>query len=144
MSRLGNILKALANIGKTYSAAWTATSTSGTTPLTNSITLPKGVYLVVASSPYVSGGAAAVMELRINGEQQADKLISAPVGNYTKGAFIIELDSQSTIQLYSGGTQTTNYQVIERGSLKAARIKGGGILHNCIISFGHFRKEVVA
>jgi len=126
MSRLGDVLKALANIGKTYSAAWTATSTSGTTPLTNSITLPKGVYLVVASTPYVASGAAGVMELRIDGTQQADKLISAPINSYTKGAFIIELESQSTIQLYSGGTQTTNYQVIERGSLKAARISGGG------------------
>lgn len=106
-------------IGKVESAGWnvSSSSASGGTPLTGSITLTPGVWLIVVSLPSVS-----------RTHQYYLSNISGPKHKYysavSMGTFscIYQADSTITTAVMSGASASTSYTNTDRGHLEAVRI----------------------
>ena len=125
--QLTKILNWINGTGRYYSASWTASSTSAFgTKVTADLSLGKGLYVVVATLPYVTSGSP-LLGLRTNGIIDNSRLVSG--GSYIKASFLIEMASAGTVALYSEGSAAISYSVIDRGSLTA--IKLGGVV-NCL------------
>lgn len=114
---------------KTYHAAWTATSASASgTPLTDSISLPAGKYLVTADLPYSSETEnSAFIGLLVNNALRLDMLARVP---RTYGQYVAELEisSPSVIQLASASNASYTWasQYIDRGGLDVISLEVNG------------------
>lgn len=107
-----------------FTASWDAASTSAFgTKITGNLSLTKGLYIVVLTSPYVEGNNALV-GLRTNGIIDNTRLVTLWNGTYTKAAFLVQMDSPGTLALYSEGSAATTYTAKERGSLAAIKVGG--------------------
>ena len=123
-SILKNILEWIVGTDRYYAASWTATSSSATgTVLTDTITLPKGTYLIAVGTPYVQG-AAGLAGLRIGTSTDTTTLVSMPVNAYTKASYIIQLTSQQSVYLLTQSSASLTFTNTDRGSLKAVRLCG--------------------
>lgn len=123
MSRLYGIINKLVSRGEYYSAAWTANSTSAYgTKLTGSITLPAGTYIIVCKTPYIASGTFPGFYLADSGGIVDSTTISAPAGQQSE-TMLMEFAEQKTVWLESSGSPACNFSVIERGSLRAIRIR---------------------
>lgn len=106
-------------VGAYYEAAWTASSSAANLArLTNSITLPAGVYVIMAhlpqcsSTPFYAG------------------LMGAPDGRNGTGAlpnqgvatWVVRLTSASNVYLAAGQSAACAFSYTERGGLQAVRI----------------------
>ena len=121
--QLTKILNWINGTGRYYSASWTASSTSAFgTKVTADLSLGKGLYVVVATLPYVTSGSP-LLGLRTNGIIDNSRLVSG--GSYIKASFLIEMASAGTVALYSEGSAAISYSVIDRGSLTAIKLGGG-------------------
>lgn len=121
---LKNILEWIAGTNRYYSASWTATSSSATgTQLTNSVTLPKGTYLIAVGTPYVQG-ATGLAGLRIGTTTDSSTLVSMPVNAYSKASYIVQLTSQQNVYLLTQSSASLTFTAPDRGSLKAVRLCG--------------------
>lgn len=107
-----------------YSASWTATSSSASgTVLTDTITLPKGIYLIAVGTPYVQS-ATGLVGLRVGTATDTSTLVSMPVNAYTKASYIIQLTSQQSVYLLTQSSASLTFTNIDRGSLRAVRLCG--------------------
>lgn len=123
-SILKNILEWIVGTDRYYAASWTATSSSATgTVLTDTITLPKGTYLIAVGTPYVQG-ATGLAGLRVGTATDSTTLVSMPVNAYTKASYIIQLTSQQNVYLLTQSSASLTFTAPERGSLKAVRLCG--------------------
>lgn len=123
-SILKNILEWIVGTDRYYAASWTATSSSATgTVLTDTITLPKGTYLIAVGTPYVQG-ATGLAGLRVGSTTDSSTLVSMPVNAYTKASYIIQLTSQQSVYLLTQSSASLTFTAPERGSLKAVRLCG--------------------
>lgn len=105
-----------------YEAAWTATESSATgTQLTDSITVPKGTYLISVASPYVQG-AMILAGIRVNSATDIGSMISMPTGMYTKASFIMTFSSDSTIYALTQSAASATFANTNRGGLKLVRL----------------------
>lgn len=123
-SILKNILEWIVGTDRYYAASWTATSSSATgTVLTDTITLPKGTYLIAVGTPYVQG-ATGLAGLRVGSTTDSSTLVSMPVNAYTKASYIIQLTSQQSVYLLTQSSASLTFTAPDRGSLKAVRLCG--------------------
>lgn len=123
-SILKNILEWIVGTDRYYAASWTATSSSATgTVLTDTITLPKGTYLIAVGTPYVQG-ATGLAGLRVGSATDSSTLVSMPVNAYTKASYIIQLTSQQSVYLLTQSSASLTFTAPDRGSLKAVRLCG--------------------
>lgn len=123
-SILKNILEWIVGTDRYYAASWTATSSSATgTVLTDTITLPKGTYLIAVGTPYVQG-ATGLAGLRVGSTTDSSTLVSMPVNAYTKASYIIQLTSQQSVCLLTQSSASLTFTAPDRGSLKAVRLCG--------------------
>lgn len=123
-SILKNILEWIVGTDRYDSASWTATSsTASNTQLTNSITLPKGTYLIAVGTPYVQG-AAGLACLQIGTAADLTTLVTMPVNAYSKASYIIQLTSQKSVYLITQSSASLTFTNTDRGSLKAVRLCG--------------------
>lgn len=123
-SILKNILEWIVGTDRYYAASWTATSSSATgTVLTDTITLPKGTYLIAVGTPYVQG-ATGLAGLRVGTTTDSTTLVSMPVNAYTKASYIIQLTSQQSVYLLTQSSASLTFTAPDRGSLKAVRLCG--------------------
>lgn len=123
-SILKNILEWIVGTDRYYAASWTATSSSATgTVLTDTITLPKGTYLIAVGTPYVQG-ATGLAGLRVGSTTDSSTLVSMPVNAYTKASYIIQLTSQQNVYLLTQSSASLTFTAPDRGSLKAVRLCG--------------------
>lgn len=121
---LKNVLEWIIGANRYYSAAWTATSSSATgVQLTNSVSLPKGTYLIAVGSPYVTK-AAMLAGLKIGSSTDVTTLVHMPVNSYSKASYIVNLTSTSSVYLVSQSSAATTFTNTNRGSLKAVRLCG--------------------
>lgn len=105
-----------------YEASWTATESSATgTQLTDSITVPKGTYLISVASPYVQG-AMILAGIRVNSATDIGSMISMPTGMYTKASFIMTFSSDSTIYALTQSAASATFANTNRGGLKLVRL----------------------
>lgn len=105
-------------IGTTYRAAWTATSSSaGSTKVTDSLTLPAGVYVITIKTPVVSSNDLP-FGLNITSGQDNNSCFR---GQDIK-TFVITLTATTTIYVDTAFSTSVTYTYIERGYLKATRI----------------------
>lgn len=115
ISKVTNKLNA---IGTTYTASWTATSTSANLArVTSDLTLPKGTYLFTLKAPACSPTSGLYFGLAPFGLEFTSQFLSQGVCT-TIGT----LSSTTTIYGTTNMSQSTNYTYIERGYLKAVRI----------------------
>lgn len=115
---ISKISQRLNAIGTTYTASWTATSTSGgSARVTNSITLPAGTYIVSLRMPIASQSTALYFGLSINSIKYG-----ATYANQGIASFIVTLTQEAAIYGVAGMSNSTNYSYIERGYLSAVRI----------------------
>lgn len=122
MSRLYNILAEMVKSGTVLTATWIASSTSATgIKVTNSITLPKGTYLVVARTPYISTGNP-LLGLRKTGSEDLAQLMSGTQGQYAQGVFTVQSSGDESVALYTSSSFSVTYDALARGSLTAIRI----------------------
>jgi len=123
-SILKNILEWIVGTDRYYAASWTATSSSATgTVLTDTITLPKGTYLIAVGTPYVQG-ATGLAGLRVGSTTDSTTFVSMPVNAYTKASYIIQLTSQQSVYLLTQSSASLTFTAPDRGSLKAVRLCG--------------------
>lgn len=123
-SILKNILEWIVGTDRYFAASWTATSSSATgTVLTDTITLPKGTYLIAVGTPYVQG-ATGLVGLRVGTATDTSTLVSMPVNAYTKASYIIQLTSQQNVYLLTQSSASLTFSNTDRGSLKAVRLCG--------------------
>lgn len=123
-SILANILEWIIGTNRYYEASWTATASSASgARLTDSITVPKGTYLIAVGSPYVQSASIAV-GLRVNSATDLTTLVTLPVNAYTKASFILKFTSDSTIYVLSQSSASCTFTAPARGSLKAVRLCG--------------------
>lgn len=102
-------------IGTFYSASWSATSTSASNArLTNSLTLPAGVYVVTLNLPNTSTNVYAELYPISNHYGQAPAL-----GSLT---WVVQLASQTTVYARTAMSTSCSYTYTERGRLTAVRI----------------------
>ena len=121
---LTKILEWIIGANRFYSASWTATSSSASgTVLTDTLTLPKGTYLIAVGTPYVQG-ATGLAGLRVGTATDVSTLVSMPVNTYTKASYLIELTSQKSVYLLTQSSASLTFTAPERGSLKAIRLCG--------------------
>ena len=126
--QLTKILNWINGTGRYYSTSWTASSTSAYgAKVTADLSLGKGLYVVVATCPYVTSGSP-LLGLRTNGIVDNSKLVVG--GSYIKASFLIEMASAGTVALYSEGSAEVSYSAIDRGSLTA--IKLGGVIRQLL------------
>lgn len=119
---LYNILAEMAKSGTVLTATWIASSTSAVgVKVTNSITLPKGTYLVVARTPYISNGNP-LLGLRKDGIEDLAQLMNGSQGQYASGVFAVQSSGGESIALYTSGSLSVTYDALARGSLTAIRI----------------------
>lgn len=105
-----------------YEAAWTATESSATgTQLTDSVTVPKGTYLVSLASPYVQG-AMILVGIRVNSATDIGSMVSMPTGMYTKASFIMTFSSDSTIYALTQSAASATFANTNRGGLKLVKL----------------------
>ena len=110
---LTKVLSNLSSIGTVYIASWTATSASAnSTPLTGSITVPSGTYVLVVTSPIASanfsiGVAGMYKQMLANGDTFTLLFQS------TQGGSIRAETAQSALVTFSN---------TERGSIRAIKI----------------------
>lgn len=123
-SILKNILEWIVGTDRYYSAAWTATSSSASgTVLTDTLTLPKGTYLIAVGTPYVQS-ATGLACLQIGTAADLSTLVTMPVNAYTKASYIIQLTSQKSVYLLTQSSASLTFSNTDRGSLKAVRLCG--------------------
>lgn len=122
---LKNILEWIIGADRSYSAAWTATSSNAIhTQLTDSVTLPKGTYVIVVTSPTVQT-AAVTIGLRVGGSMDLASYATFPVNSHSKATYIMELTAASTaIFVTAEQSASVTFANITRGSLKAVRVAG--------------------
>lgn len=107
--------------GAYYAAAWTATATSSNyARLTENLTLPKGVYIIVGKVPIASGNFPGFSVLS-NGVNIDDFTIML-CGSQQSAATIINLTEQKTVYLGVAGSASITYSYLERGGLRAIRV----------------------
>lgn len=108
-------------IGKIYHADWIANSSSANSvPLTNSITLPPGTYIIIGTFPNVATNTAVFTCKNI----PVIGLGYAPVGtNCLSKTFIHTLSETTEVQLLTGTSNSVTYSNINRGGLDAIRIR---------------------
>ena len=104
-------------LGTTYSAAWTASSSTATrTKLTDSIVLPPGTYIIVLITPSISTSNGWV------GFMKFDKWL----GNINGPEWMVLIETLTeTTELYaqSGTGSTMTFDSLSRAGLKAMRVK---------------------
>lgn len=121
---ISKILNWIAGTNRYYSASWTATSSSATgVQLTDSVSLPKGTYLIAVGSPYVTK-AAMLAGLKIGSATDVTTLVHMPVNSYSKASYIVNLTSTSSVYLVSQSSAATTFTNTDKGSLKAVRLCG--------------------
>lgn len=118
------VMQKLNSAGRVYDASWTAASSSANgVILTDTLTLPKGTYVVVASIPPTSGVMAIGLWDSVNA--YANRYVSVIQGYYMSASWIVEVTQDSmTINLRSAGSASVTYNTTY-GRLKAIRIGGG-------------------
>lgn len=113
------------NIGTFYTATWKASSSSAYgADLTNSLTLPKGRYIIDVQSPQVSSNSA------IAGVACSSGTITKPVndvwfylGLYNHLSTTITVTSDSaTVLLRTGFSASVTYSYTERGYIRAIKV----------------------
>lgn len=125
-SRLYNILNALAQRGQYYRGAWTATSAAANNaPVTEGITLPKGVYVITLKVPvYTNDSARYVFGIGTPSDGALDWASSQFV-TQSACSWVVELTSEKT--LYGITQQSAQISLdqnyLGRGHIKAVRIK---------------------
>ena len=121
LSDLNNVLTP---IGITQSAAWTASSASAfDTPLTGSITLDKGIYLITIATPVMNN--TETLQLSANSGSITKYSTSYPnIPTQSNNTFVIAVTSAtSNVQVKTGGSIANSYSYLERGGLFVTRIK---------------------
>lgn len=103
--------------GEVYTAAWIASASSSINyHLTDSISLPAGVYVVTITVPLASGAMLMSLSSGAPPYYTLDSLQEATQ--------ILVLPSAQSIYLQSSGSTSITYSYLERGGLKAVRISG--------------------
>ncbi len=123
--KLDELNDVLTPIGTTQSAAWIAASASAfDTPLTGSITLDKGIYLITIATPVMNNNTET-LQLSANSGSITKYSTSYPnIATQSNNTFVIAVTSATAnVQVKTGGSIANSYSYLERGGLFATRIK---------------------
>ena len=105
-------------IGTTYKAGWTATSSSaGSTKVTDSLTLPAGIYIITIKIPVCS---ANDLPFGLNISQGMEDV--SFFRSQDMRTFVKILTTTTTIYVDTAFSTSVTYTYTERGYLKATRI----------------------
>ena len=114
----------LTNIGTFYSYSWTANSSNAYgVQLTQAVTLPKGVYILIGVAPILSVTDFTLL-------LSANKSINAPfqfnaIRNRTPISFTFQVTEDDTnVWLSAGGSISVSYTNISDGSGRIIRVSG--------------------
>ena len=123
---LTNILNEVlpsASIGKVYTADWTANSSNNYgLRMTDTMTLPKGTYVVVMKIPYVASGTFGGAQLFYGSGTLLDSRSICVVGSQQVATVIISLYAEFTIYIATAGSASCTFNYLERGGLVAIKI----------------------
>ena len=117
------------NIGTIYTASWQATSSAANSViLTETLTLPKGTYVVVASLPPTNGSTTMAFGLydTVHGfgdSTSGYRYITVAQNHYAVGVWIVENPNETAMgmNLRSAGSASVTYTA-SYGKLRAIRI----------------------
>lgn len=105
-------------IGTTYKAAWTATSSSAIrTKVTDSLALPAGVYIITIKTPVMNNNDVPLGLNISSGQDDISCFRSQDMRTFVK-----TLTTTTTIYVDTAFSTSTTYTYTERGYLKATRI----------------------
>lgn len=107
------------NTGAVYEAAWIGTSSTQAN-LTDSITLPKGTYVIVVTILVMATEGTGTCVVKFNGS--VDTGAYKKMYSYDSKTLIRKLGEQTSIQVASGASTNVGISYLERGGLKAIRI----------------------
>lgn len=106
----------IAQIGIVYKAQWICSTNNATNiALTQTLTLPKGIYLLVFSYPVCS----TQMVAQISGINETSFFQGT---TYNSKAVIAEITSETQVKLVSGQSASVTFTYLERGGLVAVKI----------------------
>lgn len=104
-----------------YKAAWTATSSSGFTAVTETLNLPAGIYMGIIKIPVCSQKTSLAFGLvPTPSDFSTGGMLAVDQGILT---FEFTLDTPTSIYVNSQMSTATTYTYIERGYFKAIRIR---------------------
>ena len=106
-------------------ASWIANSSSayGTT-LTDSINVTVGAWLITWGHPFQSSNLNCYIDGISTNSDITDNFMSIDNGmSYTKGCILVRFTGNSTIKLCAGGSASVSFSNIERGFLRAVKLK---------------------
>ena len=106
-------------------ASWIANSSSayGTT-LTDSINVTAGAWLITWGHPSQSATLGCFVDGISTNSDITDNFMSFDNGmSYTKGCILVRFTGNSTIKLCAGGSASVSFSNIERGFLRAVKLK---------------------
>lgn len=121
---IANTIDSITPSNTVLSANWTASSTSAyDTPLTQSITVTPGIWLIVWGHP-TQNGSLGVYVHNINVNSDISEAFSTldQGESQTKGSIIAKFTGNATLDLRSGGSLAATFTNLSRGFLKAYKL----------------------
>lgn len=117
------ILSHLNTIGTIYTANWTATSSSSNGAiLTDTLTLPKGQYIVTVSAPVASANMTIGLWDSIG--SYGDRYFTYSRSYYASATWLVSLSAEATLNVRSAQSTSVTFTNASRyGKLKAMRVR---------------------